>query len=112
VTGLNNYTAKLINPSPSYQYDIKIDHNFSDSNRLSARYSRYDNTATNPNPFLATLVNYYHIHQGAVSDNWTISPTMLWTNRVNFHRFVNTFGVPPTVDPLSVGFPKDLIVNP
>ena len=112
VTGLNNFTAKLINPSPSYQYDIKIDHNFSDSNHASARFSRYDNTSTNPNPFLATLVNYYHIHQGAVTDTWTINPTTLWTNRLNFHRFVNTFGVPPTVDPLSVGFPKDLIVNP
>ena len=36
---------------------------------------------------------------------------MLWTNRVNFHRYVNTFGVTPTVDPLSVGFPKALIDN-
>jgi len=112
VTGLNNFTAKLVNPSPSYQYDIKIDHNFTDNNRISARYSRYDNTSTNPNPFLATLVNYYHIHQGAVSDTWTINPTTQWTNRMNFHRFVNTFGVPQTVDPLSVGFSKDLIVNP
>ena len=55
ITGLNNFTAKLVNPSPSYQYDIKIDHNFTDNNRISARYSRYDNTSTNPNPFLATL---------------------------------------------------------
>jgi hypothetical protein len=112
VTGLNNYTAKLVNPSPSYQYDIKIDHNFSDNNRFFARYSRYDNTSTNPDPFLATLKNYYHIHEGALSDTWTINPTTQWTNRMNLHRFVNTFGVPPTVDPLSVGFPKDLIVNP
>jgi len=112
VTGLNNYTTKLINPSPAYQYDIKIDHNFSDNNRFSARYSRADNTTTNPNPFLATVVNYTHIHQGAVSDTWTINPKTLWTNRLNLHRFYNTFGVPLTVDPVSVGFPKDLIVNP
>jgi hypothetical protein len=112
ITGLNNYTAKLVNPSPSYQYDIKIDHSFSDANRISARYSRGDSTSTNPNPFLATLVNYYHIHEGALSDTWTMNPKTVWTSRVNFHRFVNTFGVPPTVDPLSVGFSKDLIVNP
>jgi hypothetical protein len=112
VTGLNNFTTKLIFPSPAYQYDIKIDHNFSDSNRVSVRYSRADNTSTTPDPFLAPQVSYYHTHEGAVSDTWTISPKTLWTNRVNFHRFVNTFGVTPTVDPLSLGFPKALIDNP
>jgi hypothetical protein len=112
VTGLNNYTAKLIYPSPSYQYDIKIDHNFSDNNRVSARYSRYDNVSTTPDPFLAPQVSYTHTHEGAVSDTWTINPKTLWTNRVNFHRYVNTFGVTPTVDPLSLGFPKGLIDNP
>ena len=111
VTGLNNYTATLVYPSPSYQYDIKIDHNFSDSNRVSARYSRYDNVSTTPDPFLAPQVSYTHTHEGAVSDTWTISPKTLWTNRLNFHRYVNTFGVTPTVDPLSLGFPKALIDN-
>jgi len=112
ITGLNNFTTKLIFPSPAYQYDIKIDHNFSDNNRVSVRYSRADNTSTTPDPFLAPQVSYYHTHEGAVSDTWTISPKTLWTNRVNFHRFVNTFGVTPTVDPLSLGFPKSLIDNP
>lgn len=112
VTGLNNFTAKLVNPSPAYQFDIKIDHNFSDSNRITGRFSQSNTTSTTPDPFLAPQVSYYHIHEGAIADTWTISPTTLWTNRLNLHRYVNTFGVTPTVDPLSLGFPKALIDNP
>ncbi len=112
VTGLNNFTAKLVYPNPGYQFDIKIDHNFSDSNRMSARYSRGITTSYTPDLFLAPQVSYYRNNEGAVSDTWTISPKTLWTNRLNLHRFYNTFGVTPTVDPLSVGFPKELIVNP
>lgn len=112
VTGLNNFTARLIYPNPGYQYDIKVDHNFSDSNRISARYSRGINTAYTPDDFLAPQVSYTHVNEGAVVDTWTISPKTLWTNRLNLHRYYNVFGVTPTVDPLSLGFPKALIDNP
>jgi hypothetical protein len=112
VTGLNNFTQKLVQPSPQFQLDVKIDHNFSDSNRVSVRYSQLHNVTTTPDSFLAPQVAYDFVHEVAVVDTWTISPTMLWTNRVNFHRGNVPFGVTPTVDPLSVGFPKSLIDNP
>ena len=112
VTGLNNFTTKLVYPNPAYQLDAKVDHNFSDNNRLSTRYSRAITTSYTPDPFLAPQVSYYRTNEGAVSDTWTINPRTLWTNRLNFHRFYNSFGVTPTVDPVSLGFPKALIDNP
>lgn len=112
VTGLNNFTAKLIYPNPAYQLDIKIDHNFSDSNRMSGRYSRGITTSYTPDPFLAPQVSYYRNNEVALVDTWTISPRTLWTNRVNLHRFYNAFGVTPSVDPQSVGFSKELVDNP
>lgn len=112
VTGLNNFTAKLIYPNPAYQMDAKVDYNFSDSNRATARYSRAITTSYTPDPFLAPQVSYYRTNEGAVSDTWTISPRTIWTNRLNFHRYYNSFGVTPTVDPSSLGFPSALINNP
>jgi len=112
VTGLNNFTAKLVYPGPSYQFDIKIDHNFSDSNRISGRYSQSISNTTTPDLFLAPQFSDYHTHQGGLVDTWTISPKTLWTNRVNIHRFDNPGGVTPTVSPASLGFPKALYDNP
>lgn len=112
VTGLENFTASYIYPNPAYQFDIKIDHNFSDSNRIFARYSRAITTSYTPDDFYAPQVSYYRTNEGAVADTWTISPKTLWTNRLNLHRFYNSFGVTPTVSPSSVGFPKALTDNP
>jgi len=112
VTGLNNYTYTLIYPAPSYQFDIKIDHNFSESNRISGRYSQSISNTTTPDLFLAPQFSDYWVHEGALVDTWTISPKTLWTNRVTLHRFNNPGGVTPTVSPASVGFPKSLYDNP
>jgi hypothetical protein len=38
VTGLNNYTKKLVESGPGYQYDIRIDHNFNANNSMFGRY--------------------------------------------------------------------------
>jgi hypothetical protein len=112
VTGLNNFTASYVYPNPAYQLDIKIDHNFSENNRVFARYSRAITTSYTPDDFYAPQVSYYHTNEGAVSDTWTISPKTVWTNRLNLHRFYNVFGVTPTVTPESLGFSKALYDNP
>jgi hypothetical protein len=112
VTGLNNFTKKLVSRNPAYQFDIKIDHNFSGNNRITGRYSQSNSTNNIPDPFLAPQVQQYKNHEVALQDTWTISPVTLWTNRLNLHRANNPQRVLPTVDPLSVGFPKELIDNP
>ena len=39
ITDTNNWFAQGINQSPSQQIDFKGDHNFTDKNRLTGRYS-------------------------------------------------------------------------
>ncbi|HKX00315.1 MAG TPA: TonB-dependent receptor [Bryobacteraceae bacterium] len=112
VTGLNNYTQKLVENSPSYQLDARIDHNFSDNHRIDGRYSRSHYRDFRPDPFLAPNLSQGTTNDVTIQDHWTIKPTMLWTNRITFHRGYFPQDVQPTVDPLSVGFPEILINNP
>src|SRR5439155_835404 len=39
ITGLNNFTKNGTSSNPAYQYDIKIDHNFSEKSRINGRFS-------------------------------------------------------------------------
>src|SRR5882724_2403751 len=112
VTGLNNYTKKLVESGPGYQYDIRIDHNFSDTNRITGRYSRGHSTDFVPDPFLQPNKYLANTHDIALQEHWTPSPSTLWTNRISLHRGVFPQKVQPTVDPLSIGFPPILINNP
>ena len=36
----NNYNYNTLSQAPDYQFDIKIDHQLNDRNRISGRYSR------------------------------------------------------------------------
>jgi hypothetical protein len=112
VTGLNNFTQKLVSSSPGYQFDIRGDHNFSDNNRMTARYSHSHSSNFTPDPFLAPNRYSASTHDATIQDHWTISPTTLWTNRITLHRGYFPQDVENTVDPLSVGFPSILIDNP
>ena len=112
VTGFNNYSAKLVAVSPGYHYDVRIDQNFSEKSRLTGRYSRGHSKGFVPDPFLAPNLSFSDTHDVAIEHHWTLSPTLLWTNRISLHRGYFPQNVQPTVDPLSVGFPSLLILNP
>ncbi len=112
VTGFNNYSAKLVAVSPGYHYDVRIDQNFSEKSRLTGRYSRGHSKDFVPDPFLAPNLSFFDTHDVAIEHHWTLSPTLLWTNRISLHRGYFPQNVQPTVDPLSVGFPSLLILNP
>jgi hypothetical protein len=111
VTGLNNYTEKMVSDTIGYQTDIRIDHNISDRSRLTARYSRLHNTSTTPNSFLSANTGRSTAQEFSLAHTWTPSPTLVWDNRASFHRGYYPSGVELTVDPLSVGFPSSLILN-
>ncbi len=112
LTGLNNYTYKIVEVAPGYQYDARIDHNFSEKSRIFGRYSRSHSTDTVPDPFLAANFYRNETHDVGLEHNWTLTPTLLWTNRISLHRGYFTQKVQPTVDPLSVGLPSNLVLNP
>jgi hypothetical protein len=112
VTGLNNFTQKLVEVNPGYQFDVRIDHSFSDKNRITGRYSQSHSKDFRPDPFLAPNKYLADTHDIAILDHWNPSPTTLWTNRISLHRGSFPQQVLPTVDPLSIGFPPILINNP
>jgi len=72
-------------PSDNEQFDVKIDHRFSEKNLLSAKYSQ-DWNHYNRLQVLPELhrpcgggINQGNAHLFALSDTYTINPTLLLT---------------------------------
>ena len=78
---LNNFLALGANSFSRDQVDIKIDHSFSDANRLSGFLYVGTQTQINPDtlpdPFTNGLNNDYHSRWARLSDDWTPSPSVL-----------------------------------
>jgi hypothetical protein len=111
-TAINNYIQKVEDTGPWYQYDIRIDQDFSQKSRLWGRYSVARNPTYTPDPFLAPQTSDYNTDQVSLEHIWNPNANLLWTNRVGLVRWVNPQKVLPTVNPLSLGFPSELIDNP
>ena len=110
--GFGNFAAKLIYPSPYYQFDVRIDHNFSEKNRLNGRYSQGGGHSDNPDPYFLEPTTYKQsIHNAVLEHNWNATPTLLWLNRISAMRANYPETTQTPVDPLSVGFPAVLVQN-
>jgi hypothetical protein len=84
------------------QFDIKVDHHFSDSHRISVRYSNHHDSLVAPTVFGDGDFNdgfssFTDVHNTAIEDNWSPKPTMVWTNRIALDR---------VVAPVSENYPK------
>ena len=78
---LNNFLALNANSFSRDQVDLKIDHSFTDANRLSGflyvgRQTQI-NPDTLPDPFTNGLNNDYNSRWARLSDDWTLSPNLL-----------------------------------
>jgi hypothetical protein len=80
-SNLNNFLALGANSFRRDQVDIKIDHSFTDANRLSgflyAGTQTQINPDTLPDPFTNGLNNDYHSRWARLSDDWTPLPRLL-----------------------------------
>jgi carboxypeptidase family protein/TonB-dependent receptor-like protein len=110
--GFGNFGAKEIYANPSYQFDLRMDHNFSEKSRLSARYSQNGGSSNHPDPyFLEPTLYGSYTHNITLEHNWSATPTLLWVNRIAVIRQNNPETTSTPVDPLSVGFPAVLVNN-
>ncbi len=109
---LFNFSDKLIETNPSWQMDLRIDQNFSAANRLTGRFSMSHSEDNVPDDFLSPVTSKAITHDVALEDTWTVSPTLLWVNRVGVNRDNYPLITHETVDPRSVGFPDILLDNP
>jgi len=110
--GVPNFHAAVLSKFTARQYDIKLDHHFSDKNHVSARYSNHHDEGSVPTIFGDGDFNdgfafATDVHNAAVEDNWNLTPTAVLTSRFTIDRAVAPVTENyPTLE--SVGFPSIL----
>jgi hypothetical protein len=90
----NNFTTSPVGQDNVNQFDVRIDHNFSDRNQLFVRYSYFDEPRLRPGPF-KSLADGGGFNQGdehvrtqgaALSYTHSFSPTLINEARIGFNR--------------------------
>jgi hypothetical protein len=88
----NNYNYTTVANAPDYQFDIKLDHQINDKNRVSGRYSRGWSNFTTPltlgdgfdNDGIASGVTL--AQNGSFEYSWTVNPRIIWTSHAAIDR--------------------------
>ena len=109
---LNNYNYTTLANAPDYQFDIKIDHQINDRNRVNVRYSRGWNNYTTPltlgdgvdNDGIASGVTV--AQNASLEYTWTVNPRIIWTSHIGLDR-VHELSVPgiPTISSFNASLP-------
>jgi hypothetical protein len=117
----DNWIGSGSSPSANDQFDIKIDHRFSEKNSLSAKYSRDKNSNTPFNCFkdfadpCGSGPNQGAAHLFALNDTYTFSPTLILNMTLGFTRGsteIDAYNSSLNANPLStLGFPSYLQSN-
>ena len=113
----NNFRLNTLSNAHDYQFDIKVDNQFTDAHRISTRYSRLSSHFNTP-----TILGDGAFNDGIKDDpvtaqnasleyTWTINPRMVWTNHFAVDRVSENEqeGLPSLS---TVGFPSYLAANP
>jgi outer membrane receptor protein involved in Fe transport len=119
---LENWFASGASRSSNKQFDIKIDHRFSNNNLMSAKFSyQYNPTGGGLDCFqnftdpCAGGQGWDNAHAFAINDTHTFSPTLLMTATLGFTRGVwhtDAYNPHGENDPLgTLGFPSYLEAN-
>jgi Carboxypeptidase regulatory-like domain/TonB dependent receptor len=109
-----NWRQVIISKDPGWQFDVKLDHQFTSNHRIGGRYSRHHDQATAPTIVGNDGDGYIYItnaQNGGVEYNWSITPTALLTSRFSVDR-VHAPGISNNYPTLSdVGLSPDLAAN-
>jgi len=116
-----NWTASGATPNKGDQFDIKIDHRFSEKNLLSAKYSQQWGSSTPYDCFKNVIdpcgsgANSGTAHIFAINDAYTFTPTLLLTTTFGITRGamrIDAYNSSHGADPLgTLGFPEYLKAN-
>ncbi|MGA8212128.1 MAG: TonB-dependent receptor [Candidatus Sulfotelmatobacter sp.] len=108
----NNYNYTTPANGPDYQFDIKIDHQINDRNRVNGRYSRGWSNYTTPltlgdgfdNDGIASGVTL--AQNGSFEYSWTVNPRIIWTSHAAIDR-VHELSLPgiPTISSFNSSLP-------
>ena len=88
-----NFRTVTLSTDPSWQFDVKLDHQINDQHKVSGRYSRHHDLLSTPTvvgseDFNDGIIYTTNVQNGSLEYNWSVRPTMLWTNRVSVDRVV------------------------
>jgi hypothetical protein len=111
----NNWYGAGSSRSRNDQFDIKIDHNFNETNRLSARFSQAVSDWSPAQMFGNALdptrnPGVSHSHMVALNYTRTFSPTTLLNLSYGFTRRYDDYK-DPTIDPTTLGLPAYMITS-
>src|SRR5450432_2518649 len=108
----NNFNYTTLSSAPDYQFDIKIDHQINDRNRVNGRYSRGWYNFTTPltlgdgfdNDGIKSGVTV--AQNAALEYTRTINPRIVWSNHVSVDR-VHELSLPsiPTISSFNASLP-------
>ena len=108
----NNYNYTTIANAPDYQFDIKVDHQINDRNRVNGRYSRGWYNYTTPltlgdgfdNDGIASGVTV--AQNGSFEYTWTVHPRIIWTSHAAVDR-AHELSLPgiPTITSFNASLP-------
>jgi Carboxypeptidase regulatory-like domain len=101
----NNLNFTTIANGPDYQFDIKVDHQINDKQRINARYSRSKSNFTSPFVLGDSFdspsgdgieASPTTAQNGSFEYSWAINPRIIWTNHASIDRVheLSTFGGP------------------
>jgi len=92
---LNNLNFTTTANAPDYQFDIKVDHQLNDKQRINARYSRSHSNFTSPEILGDSFdspsgdgiaASPTTAQNGSFEYSWTINPRVIWTNHISIDR--------------------------
>lgn len=106
-TQTNFHKGRVIN-SPSTQFDLKLDHQFTERTHLMGRYSQNSADYIQPNFFFDGYTSHTTTRNAVLEHTWSITPTLLMTNRVGVERYYMK-NVSDGTDPTTFGLPSLLV---
>ena len=100
--GTNNFHQASLNETTGRQFDIKIDHNFTDRSHLSGRYSNLHSENAIPTifgdgDFNDGFSSTTDVHNASLEHDFAITPNIVWTNR---------FALDRAIAPVTEDYPK------
>ena len=110
--GEQNFHTSVLSKLSARQFDVKIDHHFSEKNHLSGRYSNHHDEGSVPtifgdDDFGDGFAFSTDVHNASLEDNWNLSSNAVLTSRFTIDRVVAPVTEDyPTLQ--SVGFPDIL----
>jgi len=110
-----NWRKVITSSDPGWQFDIKLDHQFTANHRIGGRYSRHHDQYTPPTVIGSDQGDGYigttTVQNGSGEYNWSVTPTALFTGRFSVDRVnapVQANKYPTLSD---VGLSPDLAAN-